>query len=215
MRKRCKKCLKEFCSTPLQLFCTKCISEMPEATMAAQARADRKHERRWLDLCPPAYQDTVIEKLPNPVKAAEVMDCDLRPPGIILHGPTGTGKTRCGWLLVRREFDRGKSIRVLNSKAAFDYNDAYLKGKISNWVDSQCQPDLLFLDDVFKAKITDSFEQAMFAIVEYRVSHYRPILVTSNDTGETLAARMSPDRGDAFVERLRSFREIRFLHVRV
>ena len=59
------------------------------------------------------------------------------------------------------------------------------------------------MDDIFKVKLTDSFENAIFTIIDQRINNLRPIIATMNDVGATLAARMSPDRGGPIVRRLR------------
>lgn len=217
MNKNCKNCGTEFNApddpvlnrfTP---FCPKCATERREAdAKTEQARLDRERESRWHSLCPPAYRDTVIEKLPNPNKATEILSWNYGATGLLLHGKTRKGKSRCAWLLVRKVFEAGKSIRVLDSMAGFQYGAAFANSgrEAQEWVDVRCRCGLLFFDDVFKVKLTDSFEAAVFAIVDYRLSHQLPILATLNDTGDTLAARMSSDRGEAFVARLKEMCQV-------
>ena len=88
MTKICKKCETEFngpddpalCS--LLRLCPKCLADQQEA--AAKEEAERRlqeREKRWRGLCPPSYRETVIEKLPNPDKAEEVLSWT--------YGPTG------------------------------------------------------------------------------------------------------------------------------
>jgi len=45
-------------------------------------------------------------------------------------------------------------------------------------------------------------EAALFTIIAQRTEQRRPIIATLNDTGASLANRMSGDRGDALVRRL-------------
>ena len=54
-----------------------------------------------------------------------------------------------------------------------------------------------------EATLTESFEAAMFAIVDHRLNYNLPVIATLNDTGATLSARMTGDRGEAFIARLR------------
>ncbi|HEV2328608.1 MAG TPA: hypothetical protein VGY56_07465 [Verrucomicrobiae bacterium] len=182
-------------------FCPNCASKRQEAAIKAElARVNQEREDRWKAICPPAYRETQIEKLPNPDKASDVLAWNYGPTGLLLHGGTRRGKSRCAWLLLRKVFDAGKSVRVLDSMAGFDYTASYAvsPGEAQAWVNGYSRCGLLFLDDIFKAKLTDSFESAIFAIVDHRLSHKLPILATLNDTGETLGTRMSADRGDAF-----------------
>jgi DNA replication protein DnaC len=192
-------------------FCPTCCEKFSaEAKEREEKYARQQKENDWARICPPAYRDTEISKLPNPAKAVELMAWNYGKMGLLLHGKTRKGKSRCAWLLCQRVFMAGKSVKVLDAMAGFKYAAAFANSgrEAEAWVDSYCRTGLLFFDDVFKVKLTDSFEAAVFAIVDYRMSHNLPILATLNDTGETLAARMSSDRGDAFVARLKEMCEV-------
>ena len=212
MKKNCKICGVEFTApddpilsrfTP---FCQKCANDLREANLKEQqAIAERDSEIRWHSICPSAYRDTTIERLPNPAKAEEVLSWNYGAAGLLLHGQTRKGKSRCAWLLVRKVYESGKSVRVLDSMAGFQYGAAFANSgrEALEWIETRSKCGLLLFDDVFKVKLTDSFEAAVFAIVDYRITHQLPIIATLNDTGKTLAARMSEDRGEAFLARLR------------
>lgn len=212
MTKNCKTCDQPFEApddpvlSRFMFFCLTCSNNHQAADQkVSRDRANQERESRWRSLCPPAYRDTVIESLPTPAKAQEILAWNYGAKGLLLHGKTRRGKSRCAWLLCRKVFELGKSIRVLDSMAGFQYASAFANSgrEAQEWVDSRCKCGLLFFDDVFKVKLTDSFEAAVFAIVDYRLAHNLPILATLNDTGDTLAARMSADRGEAFVARLK------------
>jgi len=127
----------------------------------------------------------------------------------MLHGPTGAGKSRCAWLLLKREFEAGRTVGALNSTAGLTYAAKYGDSatEVARWIDRLTGVDLALLDDVFKCKLTDSFEAAVFTIINERTEHRLPIMVTTQDTGRTLLERLSPDRGEALVRRLREFCE--------
>lgn len=73
----------------------------------------------------------------------------------------------------------------------------------AQWAETLGRIDLLLLDDAFKVKLTEAFEAALFSIVDRRIENCRPIIATMNDTQETLTARMTGDRSQPFVRRLR------------
>jgi hypothetical protein len=174
-----------------------------------QARIKREAEAErlagWYSLCPPSYRDTDEKKLPLPHLAQKVMRWPYGPRGLVLHGKTGKGKSRCAWLLMKREYDRGRSIMVLDHAAAYEYAAKFDKStaEAALWVERLSKVGLLLLDDVFKAKFTDSFEQALFTIIGTRCEHKLPIVLTTNDVGDSLTQRMTSDRGTALVRRLR------------
>ncbi len=164
-----------------------------------------KRMEKWRLICPAAFLDTEIDKLPKLEGTTKALAWKYGKEGIILNGPTRRGKTRTAWLVLQQVFLSGKSISVLDSVAGFTYAKQFSAGieQAADWVEKHCVCGLLLLDDVFKAKLTESFESAVFAIVDYRIAHNLPIIATLNDTGETLKARMSSDRGDALVARLK------------
>jgi hypothetical protein len=161
--------------------------------------------REWERICPPLFLDTDDNLLPMPEKHKEGMDWEYGASGLLLFGKTRTGKSRCAWKICEKYFLKGKWVIVMDSRAGFEYGSIFSTGgdAVLEWVDSRSKCSILFLDDVFKVKLTDSFEAALFAIVDYRLNHKLPIIATLNDTGATLSARMTEDRGSAFVARLK------------
>ena len=212
-----KKCKFESCANEVEcpddpllsrftLFCPECCQRLAaESKTKAEESLRFELSKKWQSICPPSFRDTRIELLPRPEKAQEIMAWNYGKTGVLLHGKTGKGKSRCAWLLCEKVFNSGKSIQVLNALAGFEYAGIFEGGAraAQEWIDRRCKCGLLFFDDVFKVKLTDSFEAAVFAIVDYRIAHELPILATLNDTGDTLSKRMSEDRGEAFVRRLK------------
>lgn len=200
----------EFISFPVFKICPSCIN-----SNAAIRRADTERAAsvagiaRWLEFCPPAFQDTDLAKLPFPAVSDSVLAWRYQKRGLLLYGKTRSGKTRTAWLLIRKQFEAGRTARVMDSMSGFEYAAIFGAGGQAalEWVQARSCCSLLFFDDVFKVKLTESFEAAMFAIVDYRLNHNLPIICTLNDTGATLSARMTNDRGDAFIARLKEMSE--------
>jgi DNA replication protein DnaC len=192
-------------------YCPECCKKhSAEAAQRAEKELRDSRVASWKKICPIDFQETDIGRLPRPEKAQEVLSWIYGRKGLLLHGETGTGKSRCAWLLCERVFNTGKSIQILGALAGFEYAGIFEGGgrAVNDWIECRCKCGLLFFDDVFKVKLTDSFEAAVFAIVDYRLSNGLPILATLNDTGDTLAARMSSDRGDALVRRLKEMCDV-------
>lgn len=170
-----------------------------------------EHRRRsaWRDVCPFAYAETDAKRLPLPHKLAEVMAWKFGPRGLLLHGPTGSGKSRCAWLLMRREYFAFRWVRVLGCDAGIEYAAKFGESTVAaaRWIAKACDADLLLLDDVFKARLTDSFESALFTVISKRSELGLPIIVTSNDDPDSLAARMTEDRSGPIIRRLREMTE--------
>jgi predicted ATPase len=183
-------------------ICKKCFS-MRAATTARDAVAKRQF--RWLELCPSEYQRIDIVRLPNPGIFDRIMQWEFGPRGLLLYGDTGRGKTRCAWALLEREFFAGRSAAALDSMAGIHHAAKYSESAkmAESWLLKFITADILLLDDVFKSKLTDSFESTIFSLVDQRIQHQRPIILTSNDTGDTLLERFSRDRANSLLRRLR------------
>lgn len=174
----------------------------------AERDAVFKDEKKaqWEALCPPAYRDTEAHRLPMPSKLEVVMRWKYGPKGLTLIGATGKGKSRCAWKLLEREFSSGRSVECLDAKFAMQYSQKIsISGAVTyEWLESKMNAGILLLDDVLKVRLDNTgCETALFAIIEERMANNLPIILTTQDTGETLKTRMSPDRGEAVVRRLR------------
>jgi DNA replication protein DnaC len=183
--------------------CPECSERHAVEDQRAQViRAASTRNAAWEKLCP--FTNTTRDRLPFLEKLTEVMGWKFCGHGLILHGPTGGGKSRCAWLLMEREFKAGKSVSCLGAKAAIEYASTYSQSAsdVEKWMNLHSGVDILLLDDVFKSKLTDSFEMAVFTIVTLRTERNRPIILTSNDTPTSLMSRMSPDRAAPLMRRL-------------
>jgi predicted ATPase len=209
--KTCRECGSPFrCDFPsLARFVHVCGLCSERHALDDQRRAIENSEARrlsrWQALCPVAYQGTDIKRLPLPAKLAEVLLWRYGPRGLLLHGPTGSGKSRCAWLLLQREYHAGRWVRVLGCDAGIEFAAKFGESTVAaaRWIEKAIDASVLLLDDTFKARLTDSFEAALFAIVSKRAEAGLPIVITSNDDPDSLAARMTCDRSGPLIRRLR------------
>jgi DNA replication protein DnaC len=212
--KDCSMCFKPFeapdnvMSNYLKL-CPGCSKERDEKIRQEEVeRESQRRLRRWIETCPKEYLSIRQELLPTPSKLDETLAWSYGPKGIVMHGSTGNGKTRCAWALLRREcVSHGRTVSFLDSMGGLRYASLYSKGAdiVEEWVHGLIAVDILLLDDVFKNKLTDSFEGVIFTLVDQRIQNQRPTILTSNDTGQTLTTRMTLDRGEPLLRRLREY----------
>lgn len=165
--------------------------------------------------CPPLYRDSDLGRLPP--ESSAVLNWKFGPQGLLVLGPTGAGKTRAVWMLVKTLLLSNNS--KVDTVAIFDgvsfghtLSKKYREETAEAWLWDLTTVDLIFFDDLGKLKLTDRAEAELFGVIESRCANLKPILATTNDTGDALAARMTENRGAALVRRLREFCQIVQFH---
>ena len=162
-------------------------------------------EGRWKLICPPLYRESDPIRLPA-AELANVMAWRYGPQGLLLQGPTGTGKTRCAYLRLKQAHLAGTRILAYGAAQIADAcGKAYGDGYGPAWIQNVIHADLLFLDDLGKSVFTERADAALFAIIEGRTAYMKPILATTNLTGQSLSDRLSPSRAAPLIRRLREF----------
>lgn len=166
---------------------------------------------RWQSICPAQFMtmseggvtDEARLRRDQPLYDA-VMRWRFGPRGLLLIGETGRCKTRIAWRLMRRLFDEGRRVRAI-SAVRFDIEALeYMRTQgFKRWFDSLIEADVLFVDDIGKGRLSDAVESRFFGLIDERTANCRPCIITSNDDGPSLAARMSEHRGPATIRRLR------------
>jgi hypothetical protein len=160
---------------------------------------------KWPEICPSLYRDSDRARLPQK-QLAEVEAWRYGPQGLLLHGETGKGKSRCAWILLRRLYvEEDIWPKVFN---AADFAHAITKNfnadaNPERWLENVCTAKLVFFDDFGKCRLTERGESELFGIIEYRMAAELPVIITTNFMGESLAGCMRPDIGVALVRRLR------------
>lgn len=182
--------------------CGKCHGE---TSLRDEKEKARERVREWENFCPVDFRQTTLERLPRRKKYERAMEWKFGARGLLLHGPSGLGKSRTAWKICEREFLIGRTVEVIDANFAQEYAAKLGArfGATAEWIGQKCEASVLLMDDVFKAKLTDAIETALFAVMEERLQNRRPLIVTLNDTGATLKGRLSQDRGEPIVRRLR------------
>ena len=75
------------------------------------------------------------------------------------------------------------------------------------WSRRLASVDVVFFDDLGKAKMTDRVEAELFALFERRAANMKPTIVTTNLAGRDWRALFSKEKSDPFLRRLREFCE--------
>lgn len=109
--------------------------------------------------------------------------------GLLFYGTYGTGKTHLAAAILNTLVSRGFTPQAVNVadlsnlyRASFGEEAASLRGQLQGLE----RADLLLLDDWGQEKPSDAFRAVMYNLVNNRIRHNRPMLLTSNLTMEAL-----------------------------
>ena len=178
----------------------------PCRPLAQREQQDERRKERiaeWPKICPPLYLESDPARLP---KLSAVLAWKYGGRGLLLHGETGKGKTRCAWQLLRR-LHVEEGIRPVVFTAT-SYSVAITKnfnaeGNPEKWLERINGAQLVFFDDFGKCRLTERGESELFGIIEERMANQLPIIITTNFVGGSLAGNLRSDIGSAMVRRLR------------
>ena len=201
----------------VQHYCDGCCEKFQLEAEEERRRVEmlerqKRLERSWEDICPPLYRHTDLDRLPASLKPAidKVLSWQTNPTGMVLHGDSGLGKTRVAMMLLNRLHFAGRRVVPLLA-GRFAYNCMTLLGKsteaFADFYQGLIAADVVLLDDLGKEKLTERVECELFSLIEERSQHLRPIIVTTNTTGDTLESRFDDDRAGPFLRRVREFCE--------
>lgn len=172
--------------------------------------ADQRMER-FKALCPLEFQQPIDRaRLPNLVAWDEADAWSGEAPGLWLWShETGRGKTRMAW----RQFGRAHVrkgqyvLKATGQSLCESYFEAHMDGDPRAFYRRMLQPDLLIIDDLDKAEITERNRRAIRELFDELYSHRKAVIVTSNEPIEFFNAGL----GESCVRRMREVcREIRF-----
>ena len=164
----------------------------------AQIDAERLKNQRewWLAHCPVEFRDEWDNDKGDARLLTRVLQFSVSSGrGLIIHGPTDTGKTRAVWRLLRKLSEDGTDWLFVE---AIDLLD--------------CIPErafvvpVLVIDDLGNDVLTAQKEVRLLKVLRVRTQWHRPTLVTTQFSGEAIAKRFTESNtAQAVIRRLRMF----------
>ncbi len=136
--------------------------------------------------------------------------------GLLLHGPTGSGKTRAAFSLLTNELRQDPDLRFkyvsapdLKRRLA----DAARGGKSHLILEELLEETscILFIDDLSQARFTPAFAENLFELIDRVHRERRPLIVTVQTNGADLVRKWCADDKDlidsaqAIARRLREY----------
>lgn len=148
----------------------------------------------WNTACPATYKATEAAKLPHREQSDRVTGWKYSPSGLLLVGASRCGKTRSAWMLIERLSRDGVGVMAFDGLSWF-ISVAAAFSDLSNthaFFDSVCSVDVLFLDDIFRGRMTEAQEVGLWGVIERRMAAGKPCIITTNATGKTLEDKCGP-----------------------
>lgn len=155
--------------------------------------------------CPKLYQDTDPTRLLPPAAEVLALEYPRDGKGVLLYGPTRTGKTRTAYILARKWFIQHDWTMVAYNGGSFAraVADEYGSGNASGFHALLNSLPILLLDDIFKTRMTPAVQDALYSAVEDRMAAMKPTILTMNSGTEDVEAAMASDLARPMIERLR------------
>lgn len=212
----CLNCKNEFQAKNAQVFgktiwqklCNRCQTDRDDdqrARVRRNAEADRAEAVRRV--IPPMY--LAIPEASIPIALQKEINDKWNPPkGIGIIGPAGTFKTTALAHFLANAMEKwGKRCEFINGAEFSRVAGSIAVGRDEKIRDLRTAEILLF-DDIGKGKFTETSEQELWALLEYRTSHLKPTLWTANSGAKKLSGMLSDDRSASIIGRLGDYSEI-------
>ena len=176
-------------------------AEVDTATLVRRSqRADRA--RRWHAECPRLYRQSRWDHqrlAPFAEQIAQVRDWKAGDRGLLITGPTGRGKSRALWALLRRLMaHEAHEVRVWRSSDFFRLMQEqinYGRDESRAWLKAVARIPIIALDDWGQEAITsaraDWCQATFFDLLDQRLGEGRPLIVTTNLTARQIAGNDS------------------------
>jgi len=166
---------------------------------------------------PALYHGASLIAVPDPTKSivvkwleavhAAIRKGDDPSAGLLLMGPTGTGKTFVACAIVRSLIESSRSVVFQSAgdffedlRATFNRTDITERSVLSRLAD----PEFLVLDDLGAGSLSDHERRSTLTLLDRRLNNLRPTIVTTNFPLDWIASSMD----DRIASRLSVFRKV-------
>lgn len=164
-----------------------CVAESRAEALEERAQIPRNYRSATIQLNLPANNPIVERSLKDAMWAVQSFLRNYptnKPPGLLLLGPTGVGKTHLAVGALRELIKRGHEAIFFDYLNLLDrirsaYNET-LGTSDREAYRTALDAEVLLLDDLGAHRVTDWVKDTITAILTYRCNHQKPIIATSN-----------------------------------
>ena len=203
------------CGRPFAIRPTVCAP----CAEAAEAGQRTRALSRWERMCPALYRHTEIGHLEHELRRQgyesrwvdEVLGWRYGSRGLVISGPTGVGKSRLMWLLLRRLLDEENRTAVFVNAVRFrtGVQAAARDGTSEEFVRRLVRAKVLYWDDLGQMHLTGAASEMLLHLLEERICAGRPVLATTQYSGKGLDTQFErPEMGQAIRRRLNEFCQV-------
>jgi DNA replication protein DnaC len=115
---------------------------------------------------------------------------EVKTKNIVLCGAAGTGKTHAAQILANAIMERGFSVLYLTAFSLIQRFKSYITNFDASETDALFDCDLLVIDDLgTEPTIKNITHEYLYNVINERISHDRPFLITTNLSPDDLLAR--------------------------
>jgi len=186
---------------------------MNEATTSESYAEEEKRKKgamfKYELIVPISMRETDLMLLPA-IKPYLDWQPDDTGKGLTIMGSTGKGKTRLTYLIFKNLLiEKGLDVIYFRpGEFVLQTGAAWMNNTIESLHSNLAKADLVIFDDLGKEKFTETRCMDFFTTVNNRMDNKKPIIFTTNYTGNELAARfVDKDFAEPFVRRIREATE--------
>jgi IstB-like ATP binding protein len=197
------------CGRTFRLGPTICID-------CADASQKPTEPSQWEQICPLEYQRTDTARLAVDLQRRGYetawtqisLAWQYGSHGLLVAGPTGVGKSRIMWILLRRLLDsEHRNVVWLNAvRFRSGLQTAARDGATEYFVRRLVRTDVLYWDDLGQTHLTGAASEMLLHVIEQRTASGTPILATTQYSAERMEFQFErPEMGQAIRRRLNEF----------
>lgn len=168
--------------------------------------------QRWEYACPEKLRQTDWQHpkiAPFAAQHAQIRSWQYQEKGLLASGPSGFGKSRAMWALMRTLAEQGHESRYFTAMewfSALQMNVIFGRDECLGWVKSIARIPVVLIDDLGQEALQSAKQEWaqgwFFTFLDARLGNGLPLFVTTNLSSKQMVEKSSDVRGDPLVRRL-------------